>query len=366
MRADIFCRVVDNYGDIGVTWRLSRQLQREFGWSIRLWVDALDSFKKLDPRVDLTCSSQIIDSIEVVHWSNPAADLIPHPVVIASFSCDLPPKFQARMTPGKTLWINLEYLSAEGWVESCHALPSLRSDGLHANFFFPGFTAQTGGLIKESGLLAARDAWQSDRARQVQWVKSLGVPTEGLQAWLSGRLISAFCYPQAPLQALVAQLTSDPTPTLLLLPQGIGIDIPEGQHGNLHITRIPFTSQSEYDQTLWTADFNIVRGEDSFVRALWAARPCIWHIYPQTEDTHLIKLDAWLARTALPESAKSCIRDWNQVDPRRSNASPFVPLLNPADLQAWALEAKQIAANLDKIHDLASSLDLFCRAKSGH
>lgn len=94
MRADIFCRVVDNYGDIGVTWRLSRQLQREFGWSIRLWVDALDSFKKLDPRVDLTCSSQIIDSIEVVHWSNPAADLIPHPVVIASFSCDLPRNFK--------------------------------------------------------------------------------------------------------------------------------------------------------------------------------------------------------------------------------------------------------------------------------
>ena len=322
MRADIFCRVVDNYGDIGVTWRLARQLQRECGWSIRLWVDTLESFKKLNANVDLSRSMQGIDDIEIVHWSNPAIDLTPHPIVIASFSCALPQSFQARMLPDKTLWINLEYLSAEAWVEGCHALPSLRSDGLHANFFFPGFTANTGGLIKESGLLAARDTWQADPDRQIHWIKSLGVSPEGMQAWQSGRLISVFCYPQAPLQAFFKQLTDNKTSTLLLIPQGVASDIPSGQHSNLHI-------------------------------------------YPQTEDTHLIKLDAWLTRTTLADFVKSCIRNWNSEDTAKADACTWGTLLEPATLSTWAREARHIAADLAKNPDLAHSLDLFCRTKGG-
>ncbi len=364
MHADIFCRVVDNYGDIGVTWRLARQLQREHGWSIRLWVDVLDSFNKLEACVNPARNLQVVDNIEIVNWTNPASDLTPHAVVIASFSCELPPTFQARLIPGETLWINLEYLSAEAWVEGCHGLPSLRSDGLHANFFFPGFTAQTGGLIKESGLLTARDAWQADADRQFHWIKSLGVSSEGLQTWRSGRLISAFCYPQAPLNAFCKGLASDPMPTLLLIPKGIASEIPSGQQGNLHVARIPFTTQPEYDQTLWTADLNIVRGEDSFVRALWAAKPAIWHIYPQTEDTHLVKLDAWLARTDLPPDVKSCIRSWNLEDPAATYPNAFDQVLEPASFTAWTAAAKGIAAALAKNHDLAYSLDQFCRAKS--
>lgn len=364
MHADIFCRVVDNYGDIGVTWRLARQLQSEYGWSIRLWVDVLDSFNKLETRVSPARNIQVIDNIEVVNWTTPEPDLAPYPVVIASFSCELPPAFQARMTPGNTLWVNLEYLSAESWVEGCHGLPSLRSDGLHSNFFFPGFTAQTGGLIKESGLLRARDAWQADSERQFQWIKSLGVSSEGIQAWHSGRLISAFCYPQAPLSAFCKDLTNNPMPTLLLIPQGIASDIPSGQQGNLHVARIPFTTQPEYDQTLWTADLNIVRGEDSFVRALWAAKPAIWHIYPQTEDTHLAKLDAWLACTALPPPAQSCIRHWNLDHAAVRCPNAFDQVLEPASLAAWTAAAKDIAANLAKNHDLAGALDRFCRAKT--
>jgi uncharacterized repeat protein (TIGR03837 family) len=366
MHADIFCRVVDNYGDIGVTWRLARQLQSEHGWSIRLWVDILDSFNKLEARVSPERNLQIVDNIEVVSWTNPAPDIAPHPVVIASFSCELPPAFQARMTPEDTLWINLEYLSAEAWVEGCHGLPSLRSDGLNSNFFFPGFTSQTGGLIRESGLLSARDSWQADPNRQLQWIKSLGVSPEGLQTWRSGRLISAFCYPQAPLSAFCKDLASDPVSTLLLIPKGIASDTPSGQQGNLHIARIPFTTQQEYDQTLWTADLNIVRGEDSFVRALWAAKPAIWHIYPQTEDTHLVKLDAWLARTSLPAAAQSCIRNWNLENASAAEASSFHRVFDSSTFSAWASAAKELAAELARNQNLAESLNLFCRTKSKH
>ncbi|MBY0444112.1 MAG: elongation factor P maturation arginine rhamnosyltransferase EarP, partial [Burkholderiales bacterium] len=39
VRWDIFCRVIDNYGDIGVCWRLARQLSFEHGFAVRLMVD---------------------------------------------------------------------------------------------------------------------------------------------------------------------------------------------------------------------------------------------------------------------------------------------------------------------------------------
>ena len=51
---DVFCAVVDNYGDIGVCWRLSRQLAAEHGIAVRLWVDDLKPFARLCPAVDVT------------------------------------------------------------------------------------------------------------------------------------------------------------------------------------------------------------------------------------------------------------------------------------------------------------------------
>ena len=39
MRIDLFCRVIDNWGDAGVCWRLARQLVRERGAQVRLWID---------------------------------------------------------------------------------------------------------------------------------------------------------------------------------------------------------------------------------------------------------------------------------------------------------------------------------------
>ena len=41
---DIFCTVIDNYGDIGICWRLARQLRVDDGQRVRLWVDDLTSF----------------------------------------------------------------------------------------------------------------------------------------------------------------------------------------------------------------------------------------------------------------------------------------------------------------------------------
>ncbi|HET9045379.1 MAG TPA: elongation factor P maturation arginine rhamnosyltransferase EarP, partial [Casimicrobiaceae bacterium] len=40
-RWDVFCKVVDNFGDAGVCWRLARQLVAEHDLAVTLWIDVL-------------------------------------------------------------------------------------------------------------------------------------------------------------------------------------------------------------------------------------------------------------------------------------------------------------------------------------
>ena len=81
------------------------------------------------------------------------------------------------------------------------------------------------------------------------------------------------------------------------------------ERGALHVQVIPFVEQDAYDRLLWCCDFNAVRGEDSFVRAQWAGRPMLWHIYRQEENAHWLKLDAFLGlyRKALPPAAGAAL-----------------------------------------------------------
>jgi uncharacterized repeat protein (TIGR03837 family) len=253
MQADVFCRVVDNFGDIGVTWRMVRQLQREHHWSIRLWVDDLKSFQRLEARVHLHALLQVIEDIEIIHWGEPAPDLIPYPLVLCGFSCDLPASYIAQLHQRPALWINLEYLSAETWVEGCHGLPSLRGDGLSSYFFFPGFNANTGGLLRERDLLSQRNARQKNLDSQHQLLERLGVSAAALAAWLpqptapsasreieprrqdevhdgapppsvqihAARLLTLFCYPHAPVSQLLEALCAGSRASIVLVPDGI-------------------------------------------------------------------------------------------------------------------------------------------------
>ncbi|CAM4254652.1 elongation factor P maturation arginine rhamnosyltransferase EarP [Bordetella muralis] len=321
MQADIFCRVVDNYGDIGVCWRLARRMAQGHGWSIRLWVDDLRAFARIQPGITAEAGWQTFDGIDVVHWTPEPPDLEPGNVVIEAFACDPPPAFvqamRQQLQDGQAqppIWINLEYLSAEPWVESCHGLPSQRPDGLTKYFFFPGFTPSTGGLLREPGLSAERDAFQASRDQQESFLRALGLGDDALKHWLTGaRLVSLFCYPQAPIAALVKALADDARPSLLLVPEGVAPSLEQtlapGEH--VRIARVPFVPQPDFDRLLWCADLNFVRGEDSFVRAAWAARPLVWQIYPQEENVHLEKLEAWLTRYPAPAEAQAAIRAWN-------------------------------------------------------
>ncbi|QOH78574.1 elongation factor P maturation arginine rhamnosyltransferase EarP [Plesiomonas shigelloides] len=305
---DIFCTVVDNFGDIGVTLRLARQLAHDYQQQVRLWVDDLQSTARICPGLDATLASQMYDGVNICRWDTPfTTQVTPAHRVIEAFACELPPEFRQQMkalSPAP-LWLNLEYLSAEEWVEGCHRLPSWQPDGLTKYFFFPGFTPATGGLLREQGLFAARDQWRGSAEESAYWAE-LGIPVGQRQQEI---WISLFTYENPALFTLLEAWEQSPDPIRLWVPQGRTLDYiaarysqvpPKAgdcwQRGNLSLQVLPFTDQRGFDRLLWSCDFNFIRGEDSFVRAQWAAVPVIWHIYPQEEEAHMEKLDAFLER----------------------------------------------------------------------
>ena len=363
MQADIFCRVVDNYGDIGVCWRLARQLSAVYGWDVRLWVDDLASFARIQPGIAADADRQQLAGVDIVHWSDtPDPALTARDVVIEAFACDPPDAFLRSMRDVHPAWINLEYLSAEAWVESCHGLPSQRPDGLVKHFFFPGFTPATGGLLREPGLSAERDALQACPDQQNDFLRSLGVADAVMaRRQEGGRTVSLFCYPTAPTGDLVSALAADPRPSVLLAPEGVapGLEAACQTPGGPLLARLPFVAQPDFDRLLWLSDLNFVRGEDSFIRAAWAARPLVWQIYPQEQNIHLEKLEAWLARYPAPDCAQALIRAWNQPETGQTHAAMRAALAPDAWLD-WAQAAQAWDASQAALPDLAENLAGFC------
>jgi len=375
-RWDVFCQVVDNYGDIGVCWRLARQLAGEFGLELRLWVDEPEALDMMLPSFDPALESQSHAGVEVRRWPVDFPPVVAADVVIEAFGCELPPAYLAAMVTRPVrppLWINLEYLSAEDWVHGCHALPSPHPKlPLVKHFYFPGFTSQTGGLLRESGLLGQRDAfWQSPQEKAAFWA-SLGcaVPTPETVT------VSLFCYPNPALPGLLGAWAEAGYPVFCLVPEGkpaaavaeaLGVKrLVAGdrlRRGDLEILVLPFVRQEDYDRLLWACDCNFVRGEDSFVRAQWAARPFVWHIYPQEELAHEKKLAAFLDRycAALPADAAEALRGmwwgWNRGEVTARQWADF--WAQRAVLECHALDW---AARQEGNGDLATSLVNFSNA----
>lgn len=369
---DIFCDVVDNYGDIGVTWRLARQLVAEHPLNVRLWVDDLGAFARLCPQADPAKAAQVCAGVQVRHWSPDWQPTAVADVVIGAFACQLPAAYVQAMAglARPPLWLNLDYLSAESWVEGCHALPSPQPNGLRKVFFFPGFSEKTGGLLREGDLLARRRAFQADPAARQAFLQGLNVqPVEG------ARLISLFAYENPGLGTWLEALAAGPGPSHLLVPEGRvigdvqawlgGEQLKPGavhQRGELAVQVLPFVSQDDYDRLLWSCDLNAVRGEDSFVRAQWAGRPMLWHIYAQEEYAHWEKLEAFLDiyQQGLSAPAAQALvamwRAWNQGEMLGQNWEGVQ--------QHWpelALHAEKWCAIQAAQPDLASALVQFYR-----
>jgi uncharacterized repeat protein (TIGR03837 family) len=386
-RFDIFCKVVDNFGDAGVSWRLARQLVREHDIAVTLWIDALSSLTKIAPDVDGMRDDEVHAGVRIRVWREPFR----HPeqregpafgergfelpdVVVEAFGCGLPQSYLDAMVARspQPVWINLEYLSAEPWVESAHGLPSPQPRlPLTRYFFFPGFTARTGGLLREAGLIEARERAHSDgRARKALWTLL------GIDAPVDGIAVSLFCYANIGLTSLLDAWAEGDEPVLCVVPEGVataaldawtGGNVPHAKQsltrGRLTLATIPFLAQDNYDRLLWCCDINVVRGEDSFVRAQWAARPFVWHIYPQTDDAHRVKLEEFLCRYEGgldAETAQTVNRFWLAFNGDQPDVAALAWPAFRAALPALSAHGIAWANRLRKLPDLASELVLFC------
>ena len=375
---DIFCNVIDNFGDIGICWRLARQLTLEQGMHVRLWVDDLAAFGHLCPAIDSGRHEQVVDNIEVLRWNRDLADFSNHQpgdVVIEAFACHLPEHFVDLMASRTKppVWVNLDYLSAEDWITGCHTLPSPHPRlPLTKYFFFPGFTEKTGGLLHENDLDRQRETFRRSREEQTRFWQTLGFPMPA-----SDRLtISLFSYENPAIGDLLGFWAESNTPICCLLPltrnavsieAWLGRSLIRGEtikRGALELRVLPFVAQEDFDRILWSSEMNFVRGEDSFVRAQWAERPFVWHIYQQEEEAHLAKLDAFLDRFTVglsEEAATSCRalhHAWNDGCVSASVWQTWMSVLPEMHRHAtnWANRLK-------KKQDLCSSLVHFCNSK---
>lgn len=354
MRWDIFCRVIDNFGDVGVCWRLCAELARR-GEQVRLWLD--------DPQALAWMAPGAIEGqwpgVEVLHWSTPLASgladgLPPADVWIEAFGCEPPTEcmqaLATRVAAGQPapVWINLEYLSAEPYVERSHRLPSpvmsgpLR--GVTKWFFYPGFTERTGGLLRELDLLQRQATFDA-----AVWLQSLGLPP-------AQHRVSLFCYEPAALPDVLRQAAQASVGSDWLVTSGRTWRATQAAPaGRLHA--LPLLNQREFDHLLWACDLNFVRGEDSLVRALWAGQPFVWQIYPQHDDAHHAKLAAFLGWLQAPASLRAFHMAWNGI-----GGQPAV-WPGPGELDDWRACVLAARARLLAQPDLCTQLLGFVAGK---
>ncbi|MGP1516122.1 MAG: elongation factor P maturation arginine rhamnosyltransferase EarP [Ottowia sp.] len=375
---DVFCQVIDNHGDVGVCWRLARELAAH-GQRVRLWLDDARALPWLAPGAQ----AGGFERIEVRPWpsSGELARLPRADVWVEAFGCDITaaigagveaafaPEFvadfavstgvPAGLPLAAPVWINLEYLSAEDWVPRMHALPSPvlhgPMQGAGKWFFYPGFGPGTGGLLREADL-PARHARFERRA----WLAAHGV------RWQGEPLASLFCYEPSALPDLLAQMGQarwhvlvTPGRATLAVQQALAT---LSEAARPRITFLPHLPQPAYDELLWACDVNFVRGEDSLVRALWAAwlaqRAFVWHIYPQHDGAHHAKLHAFLQRMRAPAGLHDFHCAWNDLPHAPPLRLPAAP-----ELARWQAAQHAAAADLAARPDLAAQLIAFVKEK---
>ncbi|MBP8306661.1 MAG: elongation factor P maturation arginine rhamnosyltransferase EarP [Burkholderiaceae bacterium] len=407
----LYCHVVDNFGDAGVCWRLARQLAREHALEVTLWIDRPEVLRRLVPDLvlDVVQDSRFAQAEQGI--AREAALAVVEPIarpvaggtlavrpwpltepigaladaVVCAFGCEPPAWLRNRLAggPSRPLWLNLEYLSAEDWVDGCHRLASIKpADGACEYFYFPGYRPTTGGLLRERTLLTERDAFHCGTVASTWW-RAHDLPEQ------PGRRVSIFCYPDAPLPALLRAMADGPESTIALLPEGVGgaalqglLDelgapapghrVPRWQFGRLILARLPMLPIDDYDRLLWSCEMNFVRGEDSWLRGLWAGRPMVWQPYRQADEAHRAKLDAFLhwqtqalrglAPATAPRNALTALADlshaWSAgTDPGAAWASVAAAL--PELTAASAALSREMALQ----RDLADLLVEFCNSK---
>lgn len=302
---DIFCEIIDNYGDIGVVYRTAKELQKIFPESkIRVFLNRLDEFKKINSQV-IDLPSQNIDGIEYITFDylrDNANKLLTAQVIIEAFGCQIPEEYIEIAYDNSELLINLEYLSAEDWIEDFHLQSSPLGRGkLKKVFFMPGFTEKSGGVIADSNYL---ERIQRVLENKEFYEKKYLSDIEDRENKIVGTL---FSYEKnfTPLLEDLKKLDKDVVilamgektqDSLRKILKNFSIEDFRNslKYGKIEIKFLNFLNQEEYEELINIVDFNFVRGEDSFIRAVLTGKPYMWHIYCQEEYAHMDKIEGFL------------------------------------------------------------------------
>ena len=295
MEITILCKVVDNFGDIGVAWRMAKRFVElakkenlEIIEKINLIVDGLSSFNKIENSIDITQSFQTVKDVCVYDWNcydvcykifsqNDGKKLA---FIIECFQCGRPDWMEKILFQDKlqrTVQIlMIDYLTAEKYAEDFHKLMSLtRSAKVQKVNFMPGFSDKTGGLIIE-------DKWEAVAQRN------------------SNGPVLFFTYSKN--WDGVAESFVKKTDKQILAAKGVGFESVKNSFEKFllqpefssRFKSLDFCNQREWDNLLLNCSFLFIRGEESLSRACLSGIPFVWHAYVQTEEYQLVKVKALL------------------------------------------------------------------------
>ena len=303
---DIFCEIIDNFGDIGVVYRISKELKKIFqNVRIRIVLNRLEEFKAINKKVKdvdyqeidgLICVTEkyVKENIETFGVSD---------VFIEAFGCNVPEEYVKAAKENSKLWINLEYLSGEKWIEDFHLCESLiDSKTLKKIFFMPGFSEKSGGVIIDSGFLERMKYGKENRDEVFKkYFKDFDLKDKFIGTVFSyeknfeNLLETLKNYEKETVLLLMGEKTQKSFSEILKknLTEDYGNIV---KYGKITMIYSDFFSQEEYEEIISASDFNFTRGEDSFVRGIILGKPFMWHIYLQEEKAHMDKIKAFTER----------------------------------------------------------------------
>ncbi|WP_448821080.1 elongation factor P maturation arginine rhamnosyltransferase EarP [Cetobacterium sp.] len=304
---DIFCEIIDNFGDIGVVYRLAKELKVFYNdcVDIRVILNRVDEFTNMNKKAK-NINYQEIDGIIYMtneYLTKNICTFSPADVIIEAFGCNVLEEYLEKAKIESSLLINLEYLSGEDWIEEVHLMESpLGAKKLKKFFYMPGFTDKTGGVIVDSSFLNRK---RSVLENKEYYLKKY-IPEIDKRYFIG----TIFSYEKNFRPLMDVLLKNGKDNCLLILGEKSQISIKslieefniqflaDGiyKYKNILIKFMPFLEQEEYEELINLADYNFVRGEDSFIRALLTGKPFIWHIYLQDEMAHMDKVDGFIRR----------------------------------------------------------------------
>lgn len=348
MEITVLCKVVDNFGDIGVVFRLCRALSElKKNLEIQLVVSNLDSFAKISKGIDSTKTFQEFRGWKVFDWNDNALckkefSKNPPEFILECFQCGRPEWLEELLfSPQFNLnvqIVNVEYLTAESWADDFHLLKSgTRSAKIKKINFMPGFTKKTGGLILDKNFMCCL----SEKKFALNLVKQ-NLDKKILSEDFSDSFkILIFSYPKNfDFLASAIKEFSFLKKIIVFVASGAGADSAKISLKKFKVDFVclPFMQQEVWDAFLSLMDFSFVRGEDSFSRCCLLGNPFIWNIYPQEEEFHIVKLNAFLQKIKIPQ-----IEKFSFLYNRNFKASCC-----PESLEI--LEEKKLPSELEKIN----------------